>query len=237
LPFPYISLGTWRLLRAQAPAARWSLLSLWHLHVGNIRLRFQGKLQTWELGWHHQSPDERPINQSSGTRRERRKGCIGLLYASAPPNDIRGHRVVLSRHPCGAAALAMLPSQSFCDFWMIKMESGRKQSWHGQAVTLLEGPDVPNQGSLWLLMRKKQNRAVVRFKGFGKRACVVGLTAFDGYQMASRKGRTEPGGGHGEEAQRGRRLERSFVSLCREMSRVKGAYIHVYVNAYVYIGK
>lgn len=83
---------------------------------------------------------------------------------------------------------------------MIKMESDRKQSWHSQAVTLLEGPDVPNQGSLWLLMRKKQNRALVRFKGFGKCTCVMGLTAFDGYQMANggeggAGGRTRPGGG------------------------------------------
>lgn len=79
------------------------------------------------------------------------------------------------------------------------MESDRKQSWHSQAVTLLEGPDVPNQGFLWLLTRKKQNRALVRFKGFGERACVRGLTAFDGYQMANRKGRTELGeAGDGE---------------------------------------
>lgn len=48
-------------------------------------------------------------------------------------------------------------------------------------------------------MRKKQNRALVRFKGFGKRTCVMGLTAFDGYQMANRKGRMELGGGHSEE--------------------------------------
>lgn len=116
---------------------------------------------------------------------------------------------------------------------MIKMEADRKQSWHIQAVTLLEGPDVPNQGSLWLLMRKKQNRALVRFKGFGKRTCVMSLTAFDGYQMANRKGRMELGGGHSEEAGGGRGMERSFVSLCREMSRVRGAYIHVYVDAYM----
>lgn len=56
---------------------------------------------------------------------------------------------------------------------MIKMESDRKQSWHSQAVTLLEGPDVLNKGSLWLLMRKKQNSALVRFKGFGKHTCVM----------------------------------------------------------------
>lgn len=109
------------------------------------------------------------------------------------------------------------------------MESDRKQSWHSQAVTLLEGPDVLNQGSSWLLMRKKQNRALVRFKGFGARTCVRGLTAFDGYQMANRKGRTEPGEGTGGR----QRMERSFVSICREMSRVKGAYIHMYIDAQI----
>lgn len=117
---------------------------------------------------------------------------------------------------------------------MIKMESDRKQSWHSQAVTLLEGPDVPNQGSLWLLMRKKQNRALVRFKGFGKHTCVMGLTAFDGYQMANRKrAGWSWGEGNGEEAGGRRRLQRSFESLCKEMSCVKGVYIHVSTAAYI----
>lgn len=110
------------------------------------------------------------------------------------------------------------------------MESDRKQSWHSQAVTLLEGPDVLNQGSLWLLMRKKQNRALVRLKGFGKHTCVMALTAFDGYQMANRKrGGWSRGAGNGKEAGGGRGLERSFVRLCKETTGVKGVTIYRYV--------
>jgi len=104
---------------------------------------------------------------------------------------------------CCRAGCAPLPA--LCDLQMIKMESDRKQSWHSQAVTLLEGPDVPNQDSLRLLTRKKQNRALVRFKGFGKCTCVAGLPASDGYQMAKRRGRMEQGEGCGQEdAERGR---------------------------------
>lgn len=72
-------------------------------------------------------------------------------------------------------------------------------------------------------MRKKQNRALVRFKGFGKHTCVMGLTAFDGYQMANRKGRMELGEG----TARRQGMEMPFVSHSGEMSRVKGAYICV----------
>lgn len=59
-----------------------------------------------------------------------------------------------------------------------------------------------------------------------------GLTAFDGYQMANRKGRMEPGEARAWRWGRQKDGERSFVSLCGEMSRVKGAYLHMHVGAW-----